>query len=82
MGKALQDGYRDKVILMTKNHGRDYDTYKKQLEESLLRLQTDYIDVLQFHEIIHEGEPDRIFDEGSIDRSEIQRRLLIKFQNT
>jgi len=67
MGKALQDGYREKVILMTKNHGRDYDTYKKQLKESLLRLQTDYIDVLQFHEIIHEGEPDKIFDEGAID---------------
>jgi predicted aldo/keto reductase-like oxidoreductase len=67
MEEALKDGYREKVILMTKNHGRDYDTYKKQLDDSLSRLQTDYIDVLQFHEIIHEGEPDRIFSEGAID---------------
>lgn len=80
MGKALQDGYREKVILMTKNHGRDYDTYKKQLEESLLRLQTDYIDVLQFHEIIHEGEPDRIFDEGAIDAAvEAKKEGKIRF---
>jgi predicted aldo/keto reductase-like oxidoreductase len=80
MGKALQDGYREKVILMTKNHGRDYDTYKKQLEESLLRLQTDYIDVLQFHEIIHDGEPDRIFDEGAIDAAvEAKKEGKIRF---
>jgi len=80
MGKALQDGYREKVILMTKNHGRDYDTYKKQLEDSLLRLQTDCIDVLQFHEIIHEGEPDRIFDEGAIDAAvEARKEGKIRF---
>ena len=67
MGEALREGYRDKVILMTKNHGRDYTTYMQQLEDSLRRLQTEYIDLVQFHEIIHEGEPDRIFNEGAID---------------
>jgi predicted aldo/keto reductase-like oxidoreductase len=80
MGKALKDGYREKVILMTKNHGRDYDTYKKQLEDSLSRLQTDYIDILQFHEIIHEGEPDRIFSEGAIDAAmEAKKEGKIRF---
>jgi aryl-alcohol dehydrogenase-like predicted oxidoreductase len=53
MGLALRDGYRDKVFLMTKNHGRDGGTFRRQLEESLKRLRTDYIDSLQFHEIIH-----------------------------
>jgi predicted aldo/keto reductase-like oxidoreductase len=67
MGKALRDGYRERVVLMTKNHGRDYDTYVAQLSQSLARLQTDYIDLVQFHEIIHEGEPARIFNEGAID---------------
>ena len=60
MGKALQDGYREKAFLMTKNHGRTVESFNKQLEDSLKRLQTDYIDLLQFHEIINEGEPARI----------------------
>lgn len=80
MGQALKDGYRDRVILMTKNHGRDYETYMQQLEDSLRRLQTDYIDVVQFHEIIHEGEPDRIFNEGAIDAAvEAKRQGKIRY---
>ncbi|MDX1702389.1 MAG: aldo/keto reductase, partial [Melioribacteraceae bacterium] len=45
MGKALQDGYREKVILMTKHHGRKPEYARKHLEDSLRRLKTDYIDV-------------------------------------
>lgn len=67
MGKALKDGYREKVILSTRNHGRDYDTYMKHLGDSLRRLQTDYIDLVQFHEINREDLPDTIFNEGAID---------------
>jgi aryl-alcohol dehydrogenase-like predicted oxidoreductase len=67
MGKALQGGYREKVFLMTKNHGRDRETYGRQLDESLKRLGTDHIDLVQFHEIVHEGEPARIFSEGAIE---------------
>ncbi len=52
MGKALRDGYRQKAFLMTKIDGRDKKTAAKQIEESLRRLQTDHIDLLQFHEII------------------------------
>ena len=61
MGKALRDGYRPKVFLMTKIDGRTKESATKQLEESLKRLQTDTIDLLQYHEIIRLSDPERIF---------------------
>jgi len=64
MGKALRDGYRDKAFLMTKIDGRDKATAAKQIDESLQRLQTDHVDLMQFHEIIRMDDPDRIFAEG------------------
>jgi uncharacterized protein len=64
MGKALRDGYREKVFLMTKIDGQDSATAEKQIHECLTRLQTDRIDLLQFHEIIREADPDRIFAQG------------------
>ncbi len=64
MGKALRDGYRQKAFLMTKIDGRTKQAAAQQIEESLRRLQTDHIDLLQFHEVIRENDPDRIFAKG------------------
>jgi aryl-alcohol dehydrogenase-like predicted oxidoreductase len=64
MGKALRDGYREKVFLMTKIDGRTKTAAAAQLNESLRRLQTDRIDLLQFHEVIRDSDPERIFAEG------------------
>ncbi|MFZ0815325.1 MAG: aldo/keto reductase [Candidatus Sulfotelmatobacter sp.] len=64
MGKALRDGYRKKAFLMTKIDGQTKQAATQQLEESLRRLQTDHIDLLQFHEVIRETDPARIFGEG------------------
>ena len=61
MGKALRDGYRHRAFLMTKIDGRDKTTAARQLDESLRRLQTDYVDLLQHHEVIRLDDPDRIF---------------------
>jgi len=61
MGKALRDGYRQKAFLMTKIDGQTKQAASQQLEECLRRLQTDHIDLLQFHEVIRDTDPDRIF---------------------
>jgi aryl-alcohol dehydrogenase-like predicted oxidoreductase len=64
MGDALKDGYRHKVLLMTKIDGRTKQSYQQQLEQSLTRLKVDMIDLVQFHEIIRMEDPDRIFAVG------------------
>jgi aryl-alcohol dehydrogenase-like predicted oxidoreductase len=64
MGKALLDGYREKVFLMTKIDGRGKKGAAAQIEESLRRLRTDRIDLVQFHEIIRMDDPDKIFAPG------------------
>jgi aryl-alcohol dehydrogenase-like predicted oxidoreductase len=61
MGKALCDGYREKVFLMTKFDGRTRKSTAQQIDESLQRLQTDHIDLIQYHENIRMEDPDRFF---------------------
>ena len=63
MGKALRDGYRDRVFLMTKIDGRSKKEATRQLEESLKRLEVDTIDLVQHHEILRFEDPHRIFDD-------------------
>jgi len=64
MGKALCDGYRQKVFLMSKIDGRDKKTAAAQIDESLKRLQTDHIDLMQMHEVIRMNDPERVFAPG------------------
>jgi len=64
MGLALRDGYRKRVFLMTKIDGRDRKSAARQIDESLARLGTGTIDLMQLHEIIRMEDPVRIFAEG------------------
>ncbi|HXO33882.1 MAG TPA: aldo/keto reductase [Candidatus Acidoferrales bacterium] len=80
MGKALRDGYRQKAFLMTKIDGRNKAAATAQLNESLRRLQTDRIDLLQFHEVIRDSDPDRFFAEGAMEVvQEAQKAGKVRF---
>ena len=81
MGKALADGgRRKKVFLMTKNCEQDYAGTKKDLEESLRRLRTDYLDLWQFHEMNYDSDPDWVFEKGGIKAAlEAQRAGKVRY---
>jgi predicted aldo/keto reductase-like oxidoreductase len=80
MGTALRDGYRDKVFLMTKIDGRSKKEAAKQLEESLERLQTDHIDLVQHHEILRFEDPHRIFGEEGANEALIEAKRAGKIR--
>jgi aryl-alcohol dehydrogenase-like predicted oxidoreductase len=80
MGKALRGGYRDKVLLMTKIDGRSKAAAASQLDESLRRLQTDRIDLVQHHEILRYDDPHRIFDEDGANAALLEARQAGKIR--
>ena len=80
MGKALRDGYRQKAFLMTKIDGRTKESAAQQLDQSLRRLQTDHLDLLQFHEIIRMADADRIFAPGGALEAALAAKQAGKFR--
>jgi aryl-alcohol dehydrogenase-like predicted oxidoreductase len=80
VGKALRDGYRDRVFLMTKIDGRSKREATRQLDESLRRLQTDRIDLVQHHEVIRYEDPHRIFDEAGANAALVEARRAGKLR--
>src|ERR1700733_11208567 len=80
MGKALKDGYRKKVFLMTKIDGRTKKEAEKQINTSLKRLKTDHIDLVQHHEIIRFEDPNRIFAEGGANEAMIAAKKAGKIR--
>jgi len=80
MGKALRDGYRDRVFLMTKIDGRSKKEAARQLDESLRRLGTDRIDLVQHHEILRFEDPYRLFDEQGANSALLEARQAGKLR--
>ena len=80
MGKALKDGYRKKVLLMTKIDGRSRAEAIRQLDESLRRLDTDCIDLVQHHEVLRYEDPHRIFDEEGANAALIEAQQAGKLR--
>src|SRR5580765_8359098 len=80
MGKALRDGYREKVFLMTKIDGRSKSEAARQLDESLRRLRTGCIDLVQHHEILRFDDPHRVFDADGANRALVEARQAGKIR--
>jgi predicted aldo/keto reductase-like oxidoreductase len=80
MGKALKDGYRQKVFLMTKSDSHSAAGWNKQLETSLRRLQTDMIDLVQIHEVIRMNDPEAVFAPGGCMEAAIAARKAGKIR--
>ncbi len=80
MGRALHDGYRDRAFLMTKIDGRSKREATRQLDESLRRLQTDRVDLVQHHEILRYEDPHRIFAEDGANAALVEARQAGKLR--
>ena len=80
MGKALRDGYRHRAFLMTKIDGRSKSEASRQLDQSLRRLQTDCIDLVQHHEVLRFEDPHRIFDEEGANAALLEARQAGKLR--
>lgn len=81
MGHALKDGYRQKVFLMTKIDGQTKAAAAKQIDESLQRLQTDHVDLMQHHEVVRAGDPDKIFAEGGAHEAMVEAQKAGKVRH-
>src|SRR6516162_4163941 len=82
MGKALAGGYRSKVFLMTKIDGRTKAAAAQQIDESLRRLQTDHVDLMQLHEVIRLEDPDVVFAPGGAIEALLDARQAGKIRFT
>jgi aryl-alcohol dehydrogenase-like predicted oxidoreductase len=81
MGHALKDGYRDKVFLMTKIDSHSKAGCAKQIDESLQRLQTNHIDLMQHHEVIRPTDPDKIFADGGAHEAMLEAQKAGKIRH-
>ena len=80
LGKVLP-AYRDRIYLNSKTDARSYDRAWQHLEESLTKLNTDYLDCWQMHHVSFTEELDKIFGKhGAIEAVEqAKAQGLIKF---
>ncbi|MDJ0899251.1 MAG: aldo/keto reductase [Xenococcus sp. MO_188.B8] len=80
LGKILPD-YRQEIFLNSKTAARDRDGAWRNLERSLKRLNTDYLDAWQLHHVSFESELDQIFGKNGAIKAfeEAKDQKLVKF---
>lgn len=67
MGKFLTPKYREQIFLMTKAPAKTSEGVRKQLEESLKALNTDYLDLWQMHAVRDPADVDNRINAGVLD---------------
>ena len=80
LGKVLPN-YRSEIFLASKTARRDYDSAWRDLEQSLTRLNTDYLALWQFHHVSFESELDTLFGENGAAKAleEAKEQGLVRF---
>ena len=80
LGKVLPP-YRNEIFLASKTSARDRDSAWRELEQSLKRLNTDYLDLWQFHHVSFESELDTLFgNNGAVEAlEEAKAQGLVRF---
>lgn len=80
LGKVLPP-YRKDIFLATKTEARDRDGAWRELERSLSRLKTDYLDLWQLHHVSFDEEIEQIFsNHGAIKAlEEAREQKIVKF---
>jgi len=79
---AVLPPHRETLFLASKTRQRDRDGAWRELERSLQRLKTDYLDLWQFHSLSDDSDLDRLLDsqQGAIQAAEEARQQgLIRF---
>lgn len=81
MGKGLAaPGKRDKVFLMTKVCARDAKGVRSQIDDSLRRMRTDRIDLIQMHEINWDNDPEWVVEQGGLaELLKVQKEGKVRF---
>jgi len=80
LGRALTGGRRDRAFLMTKIDGRTKREATRQINESLKRLRTDHLDLVQHHEVIRMEDGDRVFARGGAHEAMLAARKAGKLR--
>ena len=80
LGKVLPP-YRDEIFLASKTSARDRDGAWRELEQSLQRLNTEYLDLWQFHHVSFESDLDTLLSkDGAVQAlEEAKAQGLVRF---
>jgi predicted aldo/keto reductase-like oxidoreductase len=71
---------RDEFFLATKTGRRDYESAKEEIERSLVRMKTDYLDLLQIHYVNRESEYEKAMSEDGAYRAVMEAKKAGKIR--